>query len=256
MRRGAELDGSGDGFDDAVGEDDLLTCPTRVGFQADAVVAGDDQAVGDEHVAARYGINAVGVGVIKIIEDRETAEAQPVAAPEMECPKIRIADREVAHSDIATVAKHHHADAELRPWLLLAALAAAEISFADPADGAGTFDRDGFLIVGDEKVAHVFLFGRFATAETGRLAMAAGRVVVLAAAGLQHGAVFEPKCHVAAETEHAGEIVARLHEYRAAAGSRARVDRGLNSGRVVGGGIGLHAVVAHIVSGGTHHCER
>ena len=77
-------------------------------FQADAVVAACDVAVGDAHVAGVVDVDAVAVTYLEVVEQVDAVYHHAVATHEVQCPVCTILDGDVAHGDVAHVGEGEH----------------------------------------------------------------------------------------------------------------------------------------------------
>ncbi len=110
LRARAALEGGVVAFEDAVGHRDVFDGP-GVGLEADGVVAGGDEAVGNAHVRGRGDVNAVGVGALRMVADGQAVHQGTLAFAEHQHVRRRMLDGEVANGDVLALVK---ADERLR----------------------------------------------------------------------------------------------------------------------------------------------
>jgi len=102
---GADFDGTGAAGHGAVGDNDVVAgavfLELATVFQADAVVAAGDMAVGDAHVAAVVEVDAVAVADFQVVEQGDAVNHGILAANEMYRPIGTVSDGHVADAEVA-----------------------------------------------------------------------------------------------------------------------------------------------------------
>ena len=189
---GAQLETVAGGGEHAVGDGEILrgaaVAEREAGLGHNGVVPGFDVAIGDADMVAAIGINAVAIAV----EDGHAFDVHVIAAQQADVVIGRIANRDVAHRDVAAILQRDR----------LGAVALGPVA----VNGAGTDDPDMFHVLRPHQ--RVVEIGRLVVGEGLEIQLLVGIEVLLVRAGDQRGAGIQEERDLAFEPHRAGQVFA------------------------------------------------
>ena len=142
----------------AVGDDDVVA-GAILGklasvFQADAVVARGNMAVGDAHIARMVDVDAVAIAYLQVVEQVDAVDHHIVASHEMHGPIGSLANGDVAQVDLLAAVKREHMGTRIERGNGFQLVGVAELSTHEShsvaINGSPAREREVAAILGPE----------------------------------------------------------------------------------------------------------